>query len=532
MAVCTSCGEGHIVTDPDSSARVCDTCGVVHCGDDFVADVFTADGRPTATLVHSIDFSNRERRQYHARALFSDVSSRLGLSTHRAADAQRIASDASDGRLPLIPAVAAASSYIAARQHCLPLPLAEAADAVNEDPRRIARVASKLSRRLDLPCLPPIDPSLSLSRALRASPAYFALDRRKSEEIIGQGRFLIQCATKWFLSTGRQPLPLVAAVASFVSEINNIEASISDIANEIHAGVSTSKRRYKELVETLVRVARALLPWGADVNPKNLIHHSPLLIRFMEIKSKSKSHSNSNSRSQSLEILGLDLDDFLSENSDADSNEGDSKYFNPGNWDETREKYSHMGSEDLEKLKLSGVSITHGYKLALEKLATVGVNSVELERDLGKKRRLDVNAWLDSWKGRGRWDSDKEMTLEQVLDRDVGFDALPPSFTSGLESRRVRRMRIEAAKKRIHETMTPSLDITTTTETGEKLERFDWKPLVGKRRKRKQGNEDDETKLIDWEDCLIELLLLHQVNEDEIEQGHYKRLIDLHVFSH
>ncbi|KAJ0981891.1 hypothetical protein J5N97_010146 [Dioscorea zingiberensis] len=398
MAVCTSCGEGRIVTDPDSSARVCDTCGVVHCGDDFVADVFMADGQPTATLVHSVgDFSNRERRQYHARALFSDVSSHLGLSTHRAADAQRIASDASDGRFPLIPAVAAASSYIAARQHCLPLPLAEAADAVNEDPRRIARVASKLSCRLDLPCPPPIDPSLSLSRALRASPVFSALDRWKSEEIIGQGRFLIQCTTKWFLSTGRQPLPLVAAVASFVSEINNIEASISDIANEIHAGVSTSKHR-----------------------------------------------------------------------------------------------------------------------------------------DLGKKRRLDVNAWLNSWKGRGRWDSDKEMTLEQVFDRDVGFDALPPSFTSGLESRRVRRMKIEVAKKRIYQTMTPSLDITTTTETGEKLKRFDWKPLVGKRRKRKQGNgEDDETnKFIDWEDCLIELLLLHQVNEDEIEQGHYKRLIDLHVFSH
>jgi transcription factor IIIB subunit 2 len=36
---------------------------------------------------------------------------------------------------------------------------------------------------------------------------------------------------------------------------------------------------------------------------------------------------------------------------------------------------------------------------------------------------------------------------------------------------------------------------------------------------------------IDWEDCVIELLLLHGANEAEIEQGHYKRLLDLHVFT-
>ncbi|XP_039137432.1 plant-specific TFIIB-related protein PTF2 [Dioscorea cayenensis subsp. rotundata] len=521
MAVCSSCGEGSIIVDPGTFTRVCDTCGVVLYTDDFVAEIFTGDGERTATLVHSFgDFGHRERRQYHARALFSDVSSRLGLSAHRAADAQRLAADASDGRLPLIPAVAAASSFIAARQHCLPLPISEVADAVSVEPRRIARAASKLSRRLDLPCLPPIDPSLFLSRALHSFSSFSTLDRRKSEEIIGQGMFLIQCATKWFLSTGRQPLPLVAAVASFVAEINSVEASISEIATEIHANVSTSKLRYKEFVDTLVRVARALLPWGEDVNAKNLIHHAPLLIRLMEIKSK----SNSKARSQD-EIFSLDLDDFLSKNS-----EEDSKYFNVGTGDESKDNYSRMSSQELERLKLSGISLAHGYKKALEKLGTVGENAVGLGMDLGKKRRLDVKVLLDSWKKRGIWVPNKEITLEQVVERDVGFEALPPSFVAGLESRRMRKMKIEAAKLRINETMNPCFDTSAiTTETEESSRRSDWKPLLGKR-KRRQGNGEGDAKCIDWEDCLIELLLLHQVNEDEIEQGQYKRLLDLHVF--
>uniref|UniRef100_A0A453S0N1 Uncharacterized protein n=2 Tax=Triticinae TaxID=1648030 RepID=A0A453S0N1_AEGTS len=48
---------------------------------------------------------------------------------------------------------------------------------------------------------------------------------------------------------------------------------------------------------------------------------------------------------------------------------------------------------------------------------------------------------------------------------------------------------------------------------------------VKKRKKR------DSCNVIDWEDCVIELLLLHGANEAEIEQGQYKRLLELRVFS-
>ena len=48
---------------------------------------------------------------------------------------------------------------------------------------------------------------------------------------------------------------------------------------------------------------------------------------------------------------------------------------------------------------------------------------------------------------------------------------------------------------------------------------------VGRTRRRK-------TKVyVDWEDLIIETLLLHQVHEEEIEKGHYGTLLELHVFN-
>lgn len=48
--------------------------------------------------------------------------------------------------------------------------------------------------------------------------------------------------------------------------------------------------------------------------------------------------------------------------------------------------------------------------------------------------------------------------------------------------------------------------------------------VCGERQKRKRVSE------LDWEDFIIETLLLHQVQEVEIETGHCKALLDLHVF--
>lgn len=48
-------------------------------------------------------------------------------------------------------------------------------------------------------------------------------DVKKKEKVIKQGVFLMNCSLKWFLSTGRRPMPLVVAVLAFVCGVNGGE---------------------------------------------------------------------------------------------------------------------------------------------------------------------------------------------------------------------------------------------------------------------------------------------------------------------
>lgn len=55
----------------------------------------------------------------------------------------------------------------------------------------------------------------------------------------------------------------------------------------MHAGLSTCRLRYRELLEALVKVAKAL-PWGKDVTTKNILKNMPFFIRYTVMKSMAK----------------------------------------------------------------------------------------------------------------------------------------------------------------------------------------------------------------------------------------------------
>ncbi|KAG1341875.1 plant-specific TFIIB-related protein PTF2 [Cocos nucifera] len=523
MDACRICGEGQVVVDPDSGARICDSCGRVLSSDDFRHQTFTSDGVPTGSLMLSVgDFNHRDRRLQRARTLLADLAARLGLSPARAAEAAALASDVTDGALgdgQWFTVLAAACAYLVMRRHRLPLSLAEAAEAAGCEVHDLGRMAGRVARHLRLPPLPEFDAIHSLERAVLTSPSFAGIEREKAEQVIGQGRFLLQCATKWFLTTGRQPLPMVAAVAAFVAEVNGVKAGIEDIAKEIYAGVTTSKLRLKELMETLVEVAGSLLPWGADVTVKNLVQNAPLLIRIMELKSKSSSVEGSEGG------LGFDLGDLLNAYYSNSREDGDSKYFNNVGHEEGG--LEMMSCVKLENLKVSGECLSNAYKNVLERISCLKEKG-ELGKDQGKKRRiagLDSEALIGSWEG--RWDSDKKLSLEQVLQRDVGYDALPPSFVTSVKTRRWRKEKIKAAKCRINEVMKPP---SSSADSGGKEEDDVLEQMLGRKCRRRRRKRVERGGL-DWEDCIIELLLLHGVKEDEIEQGHYNTLLALHVFN-
>ncbi|KAI3745644.1 hypothetical protein L6452_08046 [Arctium lappa] len=79
-----------------------------------------------------------------------------------------------------------------------------------------------------------------------------------------------------------------------------------------------------------------------------------------------------------------------------------------------------------------------------------------------------------------------------------------------------RKEKIEAAKKRIEKIRRPSM---AANESGDLCVRL---PVCSSKRKRRDT---------DWEDFVIETLLLHHVKEEEIEKGCYNTLLDLHVFN-
>lgn len=390
-------------------------------------------------------------------------------------------------------------------------------------------MVTRVMHHLEPENLPAFDsmllPELLLERLVSNSLLFSALDKKKSEEIMGQGRFILHCAMRWFLTTGRHPLPIVAAVLAFVADVNGLVVSVEEIAREIHAGISTSRIRLKELLEVLVKASKALLPWGNDVTVKNIVHHAPVLIRLMELKSKTKSNPIGDGNA-CVPNLAINLDDILNAYSNYSGvTEEESKYFKLGERDGDDQR---LGRDELKRLKLSGeqISISHAYSQVLDILPGI-CNERDSENVYGSKRRragLELQDWIEPWEG--RWKSDRGLNLEQVLQRSEGYDTLPPSFINGIDLRWKRRMKIEAAKHRIHKIQRRTPDIVEVEPSkGE-----DGRPitLLPSRKRRKKDGMADE---LDWEDSIIELLLLRQVEEEEILQGHYNRLMDVYVFS-
>ncbi|PKA61052.1 hypothetical protein AXF42_Ash005948 [Apostasia shenzhenica] len=528
--VCRSCGEGWVVSDPDTGFRVCGSCGCVHDSDVFENQSFASDGTPHGSLHFAGDFGYRERKLYHARKFISDLTSRLGLSAPRAADVARLASQATDGDLgsgDWFPVLVAACAVIVMRQHRSPLSLAEAAEAVSRHPHDLGRMVARVADQLGLGQLPEFNAVCLLEHTVRNFSPFSALEKDRFDEILGQSRFLLHCAIRWFLTTGRHPLPVVAAVLAFVAEVNGIGVGVEEIASEIRAGVPTSRRRLKELVDVLVRVSKVLLPWGEDITVKNIVHNAPVLIRFMELKSKSNKKSNdSRDDAGDLQDFGFNLDGILNAYSgSSDMVEEESRYFKLGEGDDGG---LQLSMKELESLKLSAerIGLSDAYESVLCRLSDIRQSGEMGKGNRNKRRRaaLEIEDWVESW--HGRWESEKGLTPEEMLEQGVGYESLPPSFINGLDLRRRRRVKIDAAKKRILQTMKRApVSLEEKPSTGDEDRHTE--SVSGRKRRRRKGLIDG----IDWEDCIIELLLLHQVNEEEIEQGHYNRLLDLHVFS-
>ncbi|KAJ3673001.1 hypothetical protein LUZ60_006375 [Juncus effusus] len=506
---CPSCGPAStIITDPDTNALICLSCGAeVGPSSLFINQIpLTCSGGIDQTAVSYVSsFTYLDRKIRGATAFLKALADRLGLSALRAEEALQLARDATDGSLALegtlfLKDLSASCVYIVARRHNLPLSISEVASSVGSDPHDLSLLIKRISLTLSLPPLPSFDSGAALERFVKSSS--LLKSSSKTGEIIGQGRFLLYCSTKWSLSTGRHPLPVIAAVLAIVVQgLGFKEVGVDEMAGELGVVVSTSRVRYRELVGVLVRVARVLLPWGKDVEEGNLVGNLPVLIRLMELKAKGREDEGF--------LEGFRVGRLL------EGIEGGLKVGGRGKEGEYfRNEKKGLGFSD--GVKISGEGVLRVSESVGERVKRLknggkrkrGFNGGGFEEEEGFGLRLDLDE--------KRWKCMKGLSVDEVLSLDVGFDALPPSFVRGVELRELRRERIEKAKCRIEKVRTGCDDLKEGEKKREK-----------KRARKRKGGVDD---CMDWEDCIIELLLLHGVNEGEIEEGQYRRLLDLHVY--
>ncbi|KAK2997723.1 hypothetical protein RJ639_026242 [Escallonia herrerae] len=472
---CKNCGSRTLESDYDTGSLVCSSCGVVQDFENYQAQLGGING-PTGTYIRvgtagsGTNYSYKETKIYKAQKLMEDLLFRLEFSPAMSSEVKAMVERITEGEYgqgDWLPIFIGACAYVVMRKNNDTVPITQVAAVVGCDVHELGRMVGRVVEFLGLK-LPEFDVVDAYKRAIRTCPSFIDVSRDKVKTMLRQGVFLVQCLVKWFVTTGRRPLPVVAAVIVFVAKLNGIDMQIGDLANELHVAVSTCRLRYKELLERLAEVAQAL-PWGKDITVKNVMKNAPFVIQYMEMKSMSEQ--------------------------------------SPG-W----------SVEDLEKLKISHECLSAIYSKYVDEISEnqsiveSGVNSRRV-REGGDKFHTSFEWW------KGNSDMSKKLFLKQILDKDVGLDAMPPSFVNGLLACQKRRAKIEAAKLRIETIMNP-WNVVLSDGGNLSLSKC---VNVGKKRRKMQVD-------MDWEDFVIETLLLHKVNEEEIEKGYYNTLLDLHVF--
>ncbi|CAI8590349.1 unnamed protein product [Vicia faba] len=528
MSSCTNCSGTSLFRDDDTGGLFCSSCGAVQPFDQYES-FFNGINGPQGTFVHigtsgsGNIYSYKERKLFAARNSIEEFTNRLGLSS-KTMEIKTMISDITEGEFGQgnwFQVLIGACCYVVMRKGGRSLPMAEIANALDCDVYELGKMIVRVIDFLDLRGneFPEFDIVYSLERTINSSCCFDDVDRSLVDKMKKQGVFLLQCAVKLFLSTGRRPLPLVVAILVLVAEINQVEILIEDLAKEVHVVVSTCRTRYKELLETLVNVAQ-VLPWGKDITKKNIVKNAPIVIQYMEKKSMSKPVE----KRKDVDQTRFDLEDVVAEclaqeNGYEYGVEGlvsqkDSQYLSlQGNAD-------REGIRDVDMLQISPECLSLMYEKFLN-----DNRGAMLSRSANVQKRRRVE--FDFHECREWWDGESELSrkviLRKLLEKDIGAEIMPPSFVNGQLKCKIRRERIKAARKRIKrithplhadldETVTPGILDSTCTE----------------KRKKRRGVVVDG---IDWEDLIIETLILHQVKEEEIEKGHYNTLLGLHVFN-
>nr|XP_043636969.1 plant-specific TFIIB-related protein PTF2 [Erigeron canadensis] len=519
MSCCKNCKSKALTTDPHTGNLECTSCGVVQHSTTYDQQTYNRDG-PTGhnirlgTSGSRYDYSYHETKIYLAQKIVSDILLKLELE-NRFDEVNNMIKEITDneyGSGRWFSVLVGACVYVVMRKAKKWMPLGSICENVGCDGYELGRMVSRVVEHLEIR-LPDGDIVGLFERVVKE----MGVGREKVGRVLKQGVFLLQCMVKWYVTTGRRPVPVVVAVVVFVCEVNEVEVSVEDLAEKLNVNVTTCKLRYKEVLERLVDVGRGNLPWGENVNVKNVMKNAPMIIQYMEMKSMCSGGGRKKDVSL-VEGVGLVLDGLIKDCLDGGD---DGRFFAEGFYagdddgDRSRGGRVNWEVEDLEKLKVSHECLSKIYLKFLDEYTSMKASMGTVER-VGSGKSFLFLDMPEYWTGNS--EMSKKLFLDQILEKDVGLNVMPPSFVKGCLKTKRRKEKIKAAKIRIEKIRRPWMTANDSDELCVQ------NAVISKKRKKRAKKADT-----DWEDFVIETLLLHQVKEEEIEKGYYNTLLDLHV---
>ncbi|KAH8934288.1 hypothetical protein BDL97_18G074900 [Sphagnum fallax] len=502
---CSVCGEGRLTLDPVYGVIACDVCGrvvnemetqlaskhqmghVMERGGTFVAAEDTGAiaaggvsiyGDGSAANLHRNFINRQEMNKMEVMKTMRRITSVLRVPTEKVRDVKFMLESVLEnewGQGRWIEILVGACIYIAIRQSQLPLTLLEAT--VDCNVVELAQMYQRVLKALEID-LPDTDLVVFLDRAI-STLSTVKLGKDMTRQLSKQGGLLLECAREWFISTGRRPLPVVAAVLALILDANQIDVNFDEVVRELYSNNETSKARLKELQEALVGVGKNL-PWGQDITVKTLRRHMPFLLQYLEMDMKCKKKRKS-SVLTSISTEGI----TMTSNS--------------------KQKDVHHAKRLQTGTEVSLVAELQEQAMSSEQYRTMP--SSEGKAGSIRPPPSDQEAHTPEQP------TSVELQLLRVMKmKQAEWEALPPSFLASREARNRRCAKISAAKDRISKakkmliTQVPKKrnEPLTSIPRNEVPVDTSEHPKVAP-----PGSSGQESEVsIDWEDLLIEYLIL------------------------
>ncbi|GJQ09514.1 hypothetical protein GpartN1_g1305.t1 [Galdieria partita] len=208
------------------------------------------------------------------------------------------------------PASCAACVYIVARMHSKPVNMTDCSIAANCIVSETGRVYQQLIAQLALQ-VPPGDPFALLWRVCSILLTLLFPDSEQRHSSSLGSVYHLSCKLLWYaeqrwLLTGRKPIHVVIAASTLAATCCGLLSQERrrqlwrDMSKHLSSTEQSIRQRYNEFTDTLLKDAKALLPWADQLDQKNIHQNVSLLLTILGYCSNKEETSDDHSQTMEM----------------------------------------------------------------------------------------------------------------------------------------------------------------------------------------------------------------------------------------